>query len=83
MTVCTTKTIEFSSCKRRKVQAQFCGGQITSDGGVMLLREADRRLRLTERIAPLLPDPRVTSKVIHRMLPMLRQRTCLPIEPAA
>jgi Transposase DDE domain group 1 len=74
VTVCTTKTIEFSSCKRRKVQAQFCGGEITSDGGVMLLREADRRLRLTERIAPLLPDPRVTSKVIHRMLPMLRQR---------
>ena len=74
MTVCTTKTIEFSSCKRRKVQAQFCGGEITSDGGVMLLREADRRLKLTERIAPLLPEPRVKSKVIHRMLPMLRQR---------
>jgi len=74
VTVCTTKTIEFSSCKRRKVQAQFCGGEITSDGGVMLLREADRRLKLTERIAPLLPEPRVKSKVIHRMLPMLRQR---------
>jgi len=40
----------------------------------MLLREADRRLSLTEHIAPLLPDPRVTSKVIHRMLPMLHQR---------
>jgi len=74
VTICTTKTIEFSSCKRRKIQAQFCGGEITSDGGVMLLREADRRLRLTERIAPLLPDPRVKSKVIHRMLPLLRQR---------
>ena len=74
MTVCTTKAIEFSRCKRRKVQAQFCGGEITSDGGVMLLREADRRLKLTERIAPLLPDPRVKSKVIHRMLPLLRQR---------
>jgi len=74
VTVCTTKRIEFSSCKRRKVQAQFCGGDITSDGGVMLLREADRRLNLTKRIAPLLPDPRVKSKVIHRMLPMLRQR---------
>jgi hypothetical protein len=74
VTVCTTKSIEFSSCKRRKVQAQFCGGDITSDGGVMLLREADRRMRLTERIAALLPDPRVKSKVLHRMLPMLRQR---------
>jgi hypothetical protein len=74
VTICTTNVIEYSRCKRRKVQAQFCGGDITSDGGVMLLREADRRLRLTERIAALLPDPRVKSKVIHRMLPMLRQR---------
>ena len=74
MTVCTTEMIEFSSCKRRKVQAQFCGGEITSDGGVMLLREADRKLKLTERMAPLLPDPRLKSKVVHRMLPMLRQR---------
>jgi hypothetical protein len=74
VTVCRTKVIEFSSCKRRKVRAQFYGGEITSDGGVMLLRKADRRLRLTERITPLLPDPRLKSKVIHQMLPMLRQR---------
>jgi hypothetical protein len=40
----------------------------------MLLLKAYRRLRLTERIAALLPDPRVKSKVIHRMLPMLRHR---------
>ena len=36
MTVCTTKIIEYSRCKRRKVQAEFKGGDITSDGDVML-----------------------------------------------
>jgi len=74
VTVCTTKTIEYSRCKRRKVQAEFNGGDITSDGGVMLLREVDRRLQLTKRIAAILNDPRCQSKTQHRVLDMLRQR---------
>lgn len=74
MTVCTTKIIEYARCKRRKVQAQFSGGDITSDGGVMLLREVDRRLQLTKRIAATLNDPRCSSKTRHSLLHMLRQR---------
>ena len=74
MTVCTTKTIEYARCKRRKVQAEFNGGDITSDGGVMLLRQVDRRLQLTKRIAAILNDPRCPSKIQHRLLDMLRQR---------
>ena len=74
MTVCTTKIIEYSRCKRRKVQAEFSGGDITSDGGVMLLREVDRRLQLTKRIAATLNDPRCPSKTRHSLLHMLRQR---------
>jgi len=74
VTVCTTRTIHYSSCKRRKVQAQFSGGDISSDGGVMLVREVDRKLRLTERVAPLLADPRCKARTLHGMLPMLRQR---------
>ena len=74
MTVCTTKIIEYARCKGRKVQAQFNGGDITSDGGVMLLREVDRRLQLTKRIAAALNDPRCPSKTHHSLLHMLRQR---------
>ena len=74
MTVCTTKIIEYARCKGRKVQAQFNGGDITSDGGVMLLREVDRRLQLTKRIAACLNDPRCSSKTRHSLLHMLRQR---------
>ena len=74
MTVCTTKIIEYARCKGRKVQAQFNGGDITSDGGVMLLRDVDRRLQLTKRIAAALNDPRCPSKTHHSLLHMLRQR---------
>ena len=74
MTVCNTKIIEYSRCKRRKVQAEFNGGDITSDGGVMLLREIDRRLQLTQRLAAALNDPRCPSKTRHSLLSILRQR---------
>ena len=74
MTVCNTEVIEFSRCKRREVQAQFSGGAITSDAGVLLLREVDRRLRLTERVAKVIKDPRCKSKVRHQVVDMVRQR---------
>jgi hypothetical protein len=45
VTVCTTEMIKFSSCKRRKVQTQFCGGEITSDGGVVGIAQNSRLTR--------------------------------------
>ncbi len=39
MTKRTTPQINFASCKRRHIQANFTGGAITSDGGVLLLRD--------------------------------------------
>ena len=74
MTKRTTKTIEFTRCKRRKVQADFGGGEITSDAGVMLLSEVDKKLKLTERIAPKLNDPRCRGKCDYSMQDLLRQR---------
>ena len=44
MTDCTQESFEFPPVKRRKVEATFSGGEISSDGGVVLLREADRHL---------------------------------------
>lgn len=49
MTQCTRKPLTFSSLSRRRVEADFDGGHLTSDGGALLLREVDRRLRLTDR----------------------------------
>ncbi len=56
MTDCIQEHLPFPTCKGRRVEASFSGGDITSNGGVLLLREADRRLGLTERVAKVLTD---------------------------
>ena len=38
VTECTQESFDFPACKRRKVEASFEGGDITSDGGVLLLQ---------------------------------------------
>ncbi len=55
MTECTQESFEFPACKRRVVEANFEGGDITTDGGVLLLRQADRLLGLSEAIAGVWP----------------------------
>ena len=74
VTHCTTKTIQFSSCKKRKVEANFTGGDITSDGGVLLLREVDKKLGLTRKLAALAPDPRRADHITHSLESLLKQR---------
>jgi hypothetical protein len=58
MTNYTATPIQFPAIafKRRHIQAQFSGGAITSDGGVLLLRTIDQRLQFAERVAALTPD---------------------------
>ncbi len=74
MTICTKKSISYSRCNRRKVQVNFGGGEITSDGGVMLLQQVDKCINLTDRIASTANDPRDRKKITHSIKDMLRQR---------
>ena len=74
MTLCNTKTIEFTRCKGRKVQANFKGGEITSDAGAILLNRADKMIGLTKRIAVTINDPRCKGKIDHKAGDILRQR---------
>ena len=74
MTKCSTPSIAFSSCKSRKVQANFSGGEITSDAGVLLIQKADQKINLTQRIAKQMKDPRHRKKCKHSLLDLLRQR---------
>lgn len=83
MTKCTQYSLGFQSLKRHKVEAEFSGGDITSDGGVLLLREMDRRLGLLESVSRVLQDSRGHSKVVHTQLSLLQQRVyglCLGYE---
>jgi hypothetical protein len=74
VTNCTAEVFTFPVCKRRKIEAQFSGGDITSDGGVLLLRQIDRRLELTETMAKVIPDSRDPARCEHRLVDLIRQR---------
>jgi hypothetical protein len=64
----------FSSSSGKKVEATFTGGAITSNAGVLLLKEIDQQYNITKQLAALLPDQRDQHKVEHPMLSMVRQR---------
>ncbi|MEJ1381498.1 MAG: IS1380 family transposase [Candidatus Sedimenticola sp. (ex Thyasira tokunagai)] len=74
MTNCNQTVFEFPVLKRRKVQAEFSGGDITSDGGVLLLRQIDLRLGLMKAVDAVIPDPRNPDYITHSQLSLLRQR---------
>lgn len=83
MTKCNTLPLQFSSCKRRKVEGEFRGGSISSDGGSLLLREMDQRLGLIRDVALQLDDTRRRASCVHDVETMLRQRVfglCLGYE---
>lgn len=74
MTKCNSELLQFSSFDRRKIEGSFTGGEVSSDGGVMLLRQMDRRLGLTQALDATLKDPRDAEKITHRQIDLLRQR---------
>ncbi len=67
-----TPQINFASCKRRHIQADFTGGAITSDGGVLLLRDMDRRLGLNEALSNRFSDTRKRTRIQYDYLSLLR-----------
>lgn len=50
------------------------GGALSSDAGVLLLREVDERVGVSERLARCVVDRRQPVKVQHDVLSLLRQR---------
>jgi len=64
----------FPAVARKKVTAAFDGGRISSDGGVMLLAMADRRLGLADRMACCFPDHRDPLRITHTLADMIRAR---------
>ena len=65
MTKCHHETSSFSNCRKRQVKENFAGGSISSNGGALLLREVDRRIGLTAKVARALGDRRQRGKVLH------------------
>ena len=70
----TVETIEFGRLGRRVIEANFEGGELSSDGGLMLLRQTDERIGLTRAVAAVFSDPRNPSHITHRLRDLLAQR---------
>lgn len=74
MTNCTKDSFEFPAHKRRIIEASFSGGEVSSDGGLLLLRDLDRRLGLLDDVASRLHDPRDPLRIKHPLISLLKQR---------
>ncbi|MGC0394205.1 hypothetical protein ABIF91_006591 [Bradyrhizobium sp. USDA 241] len=59
MTDDTIPPFSFPAVHAKKVTAAFDGGRLTSNGGVMLLAMAERRLGLANNLARVFPDRRI------------------------
>ena len=65
---------DFPAVAGKKVSAAFDGGRLSSDAGVLLLREVERKLGIAERFAACLRDGRDPARIRHTIADMLRFR---------
>src|ERR1700738_3340547 len=70
----TLLALDFPAVQRRKATAAFEGARLPSDGGVMLLAAAERRLGTAAKLAALIADPRDPDLVTHSVADILRAR---------
>ena len=74
MTDDTLLPFDLPAVSRKKVTADFAGGSISSDGGLVLLRGAERRLGLAETLAGCIREWRDPARTVHSLRAMLRFR---------
>jgi hypothetical protein len=58
----------------KAVVARFDGGQLSSDAGVLVLREIAQRLGLAERLAACIEDPRDQNQIVHTLAALIKFR---------
>jgi hypothetical protein len=63
-----------SPVRGKPLIARFDGGQLSSDGGLLALREVERRLGIADRLAACIDDPRAPERVRHGIAAILRFR---------
>ncbi|HWL72461.1 MAG TPA: IS1380 family transposase, partial [Burkholderiaceae bacterium] len=75
---CTVETITLGKVGRRRIEASFDDGDISSDAGVLLLRQADERVGLTRAVAKAFADGRRAASITHDLRTLLAQRIYAP-----
>ena len=58
----------------KAIVAKFDGGLLSSDGGILVLREVEQRLRVADRLAACIKDPRSPEQITHSLADIIRFR---------
>jgi hypothetical protein len=74
MTECNETLFRFEAHFSRRVEAQFAGDWLTTEGGSLLLRQVDRKIGLLRRVAGCFSDYRQPDRIEHGLEEMLAQR---------
>jgi hypothetical protein len=70
----TLLPFDLPSVCRKKLTVDFAGGNQSSDAGLLLLREAERKLGICRRLAEAMPDRRDLDRIRHAMFEMVMAR---------
>ena len=68
------QTLELFPLANKNIELRFTGNRISSDGGLLLLRELDKQLRLIDRIISCITDSRDQRYIKHTIKELLTQR---------
>ena len=74
MTDCNGQPLLFSDLPKKKIMADFEGGDLTTDGGLPLLREVDQTIGLIDAFDSAIHDPRCPWLIEHDQRTILAQR---------
>jgi hypothetical protein len=70
----TLPLLGLSPVAGKSVVAKFDGGLLSSDGGIVVLREVEQGLRVADRFAACIQDPRAPNQVTHAVADIIRFR---------
>lgn len=73
-TECTSEKLVFQACGSREVVAEFNGGTITSDGGLLLLKQVEAKRKIIKQFAACFTDHRDPDKIEHSVEDLVAQR---------
>ena len=74
MTDAISLPFDLPAVHRKKLTVDFAGGNQSSDGGLLLLRQAERKLGVCRRLANAMPDRRDASRIRHDLFEMVMAR---------
>ena len=61
-----------SPVEDKEIVARFDGGRLSSDGGLLVLREIEQRLKVADRLAACIDDPRDPDSIVHTLADIIR-----------